>query len=98
MIFYVSTKGIVTSSRFLNVRWAKRVIWHYLVGASTKKNLWFGKFQQKTESHPYTVALRMTPAMAAGLMSSPWEIGDLVALVEAAQPGTKNRGPYKKRI
>jgi hypothetical protein len=39
----------------------------------------------------------MTPAMAAGLVSSPWEIQDLVALVEAAQPAPKKRGPYKPR-
>jgi hypothetical protein len=39
----------------------------------------------------------MTPAMAAGLVSSPWEVEDLVALVEAAAPAPKKRGPYKKR-
>jgi hypothetical protein len=42
--------------------------------------------------------LRMTPAMAAGLVSSPWEIEDLVALVKAAQPAPKKRGPYKKQV
>ncbi len=68
-------------------------------------------FSKKAENHAYAVALhfmhynfcrthktlRMTPAMAAGLVSSPWEIEDLVDLVEAAQPAPKKRGPYKPR-
>lgn len=68
-------------------------------------------FSKKAENHAYAVALhfmyynfcrthktlRMTPAMAAGLVSSPWEVEDLVALVEAAMPAPAKRGPYKKR-
>jgi IS1 family transposase len=68
-------------------------------------------FSKKAENHAYAVALhfmhynfcrthktlRMTPAMAAGLVSSPWEVEDLVALVEAADEPAKKRGPYKKR-
>jgi len=68
-------------------------------------------FSKKAENHAYAVALhimhynfcrthktlRMTPAMAAGLVSSPWEVEDLVALVEAATPAPKKRGPYKKK-
>jgi hypothetical protein len=40
--------------------------------------------------------LRVSPAMAAGVTDRLWEIGDIVALVEAtdAQPG--KRAPYKK--
>jgi hypothetical protein len=40
--------------------------------------------------------LRMSPAVAAGVTDRLWEIGDIVALVEAmdAQPG--KRGCYKK--
>lgn len=41
--------------------------------------------------------LRVTPAMAAGVTDRLWEIGDIVALVEAAEPASKPRGPYKKR-
>ncbi len=41
--------------------------------------------------------LRVTPAMAAGLVSSPWEAEYLVALVKAAAPAPKRRGPYKKK-
>jgi hypothetical protein len=44
-------------------------------------------------------ALRMTPAMAAGVTGKLWEIGDIVALIEAKeaeQPAV--RGPYKERI
>jgi hypothetical protein len=69
-------------------------------------------FSKKAENHAYAVALHfmhcnfcstrktlcMTPAMAAGLVSSPWEIEDLVALVEAAQPAPEKRGPYKKQV
>ncbi|NMN57078.1 IS1 family transposase [Xanthobacter sp. SG618] len=69
-------------------------------------------FSKKVENHAYAVALhmmyynfvrihaklRVTPAMAAGLTDRLWEIGDIVALVEAeeAKSATK-RGPYKKR-
>ena len=68
-------------------------------------------FSKKVENHAYAVALhfmhynfcrthktlRMTPAMAAGIVSSPWEVEDLVALVEAAAEAPKKRGPYKPR-
>lgn len=53
-------------------------------------------FSRKAEYHPYSMALyfihcnycrthkslRMMPAMAVGLVSSSWEVEDLVALVE----------------
>ena len=69
-------------------------------------------FSKKAENHAYAVALhfmhynfcrthktlRMTPAMAAGLVSSPWETEDIVALVEAAAPAPAKRGPYKKQV
>jgi len=42
--------------------------------------------------------LRMTPAMAASVSSRPWEIADIVALVEAGEAKPAKRGPYKKRI
>lgn len=70
-------------------------------------------FSKKVENHVYAVALhmmyynfvrvhsklRMSPAMAAGVSDRLWEIGDIVALVEAAETATepKKRGPYKKR-
>ena len=68
-------------------------------------------FSKQAESHAYAVALhfmhhnfcrtpktlRMTPAMAAGLVSSPWEVEDIVALVEAAGEAPKKRGPYAPR-
>ena len=68
-------------------------------------------FSKKAENHAYAVALhfmhynfcrthktlRVTPAMAAGLVSRPWEVVDLVALVDAADEPAKKRGPYKKR-
>ena len=69
-------------------------------------------FSKKVENHAHAVALfttyynfvrihktlRMTPAMAAGVSSRLWEIGDIVALVEAADPKPTLRGPYKKEI
>ncbi len=67
-------------------------------------------FSKKVEKHAWSAALfttfynfvrihrtlRVTPAMAAGVTDRLWEIGDIVALVEAndVQPG--KRGPYKK--
>lgn len=67
-------------------------------------------FSKKVENHAYAVALhmmyynfvrlhsklRMSPAMAAGVSDSLWEIGDIVKLVEAAELAPKPRGPYKK--
>ena len=72
-------------------------------------------FSKEAENHAYAVALhfmpynfcrthktlRMTPAMAAGIVSSPWEVEDLVALVEAAAEAPKKRGscaPRKKDV
>ncbi len=68
-------------------------------------------FSKKVENHAYSVALfmtyynfvrihqtlRVTPAMAAGVTDRLWEISDIVALVEAAEPKPAKRGPYKKR-
>lgn len=68
-------------------------------------------FSKKAENHAYAVALqfmhynfcrthkslRMTPAMAAGPSASPWEVEDIVALVDAAEPAPKKRGPCKPR-
>lgn len=69
-------------------------------------------FSKKVENHAYAVALhmmyynfvrihgklRMSPAMAAGVADRLWEIGDIVALVEAAEAevAPKKRGPHKK--
>jgi hypothetical protein len=67
-------------------------------------------FSKKVENHAYAVALhmmyynfvrvhsklRMSPAMAAGVSDRLWEIGDIVKLVEEAEPAPKKRGPYKK--
>ena len=70
-------------------------------------------FSKKAENHAYAVALhfmhynycrihktlRVTPAMAANLVASPWTVDDIVALVEKAEAeaAPKKRGPYKKR-
>jgi IS1 family transposase len=68
-------------------------------------------FSKKVENHAWSVALfatyynfvrihktlRVSPAMAAGVSDRLWEIGDIVALVEAATPKPGPRGPYKKR-
>lgn len=71
-------------------------------------------FSKKAENHAYAVALhfmhynycrihktlRVTPAMAANLVASPWTVDDIVALVEKAEAeaAPKKRGPYKKRV
>lgn len=69
-------------------------------------------FSKKAENHAYAVALhfmhynfcrihktlRVTPAMAANLVGSPWTVDDIVALVEKAENAKpKTRGPYKKK-
>jgi len=69
-------------------------------------------FSKKVEAHANAVALhfmyynfvrihaslRMTPAMAAGVTDKLWEIGDIVALIEAKEAEKPTpRGPYKKR-
>ncbi len=69
-------------------------------------------FSKKVENHAYAVALhmmyynfvkmhsklRMSPAMAAGVSSKLWEIGDIVALVEAEEAKSdRTRGPYQKK-
>jgi IS1 family transposase len=68
-------------------------------------------FSKKVENHAYAVALhmmyynfvrihsklRMSPAMAAGVTDRLWEIGDIVALIDAAEEAPKKRGPYKKK-
>ena len=43
-------------------------------------------------------AVRMPPAMAAGIAKSPWEMSDIVKLIDAAAPKPGRRGPYKKNI
>lgn len=66
-------------------------------------------FSKKVENHAYAVALhmmyynfvrihktlRVTPAMAAGVADRLWEIGDIAALVDAADAKPTKRGPYK---
>ena len=68
-------------------------------------------FSKKVENHARSVALfatyynfvrihktlRVTPAMAAGVTKKLWEIGGIVALLEAAEPKPGPRGTYKKR-
>jgi len=69
-------------------------------------------FSKKAENHAYAVALhfmhynycrihqtlRVTPAMAADLVASPWTVDDIVALVEKAEDAApKKRGLYKPR-
>ena len=42
-------------------------------------------------------AVKMSPAMAAGVSTTLWSIDNIVALIDAAAPKTGPRGPYKKR-
>jgi IS1 family transposase len=68
-------------------------------------------FSKKIENHAHSIALfmtyynfvrihqslRVTPAMAAGVSDRLWEVSDIVALLEAAEPKPGKRGPYNKR-
>ena len=40
--------------------------------------------------------LRVTPAMAAGVMDRLWDINDLAALIAAQKASVAKRGQYKK--
>lgn len=69
-------------------------------------------FSKKVEAHVNAISLhfayynfvkvhktlRMSPAMAAGVTDHLWEMADLVAIVEAAEPKPGKRGPYRKRL
>ena len=68
-------------------------------------------FSKDAENHGHSIAihfmfynfarihqtLRVTPAMAAGVTGKLWELGDIVAMIDAAAPPPAKRGPYKKR-
>jgi IS1 family transposase len=68
-------------------------------------------FSKKVENHAHAVALhfvfynfarvhkslRVSPAMAAGVADRLWSVEDIVRLVEAADPKTGKRGPYRKQ-
>ena len=41
-------------------------------------------------------AVKMAPAMAAGVSQRLWEMSDIVALIDAAAGAPKKRGPYRK--
>jgi hypothetical protein len=67
-------------------------------------------FSKKVENHAYAIALhfmyynfvrihktlKVTPAMAAGVTDKLFEMSDIVALIDAAEPAPSKRGPYKK--
>ena len=66
-------------------------------------------FSKKLENHMHAISLyfmfynfckihktlRVTPAMAAGVSETLWEILDIVKLIPEEEP--KKRGPYKKK-
>ncbi len=41
-------------------------------------------------------ALRMSPAMAAGIEARLWSMTDIVAFMDAREPAPTKRGPYRK--
>lgn len=43
-------------------------------------------------------AVEMSPAMAAGVSKTLWNMDDIVALIDAATPPPAKRGAYKKRV
>lgn len=67
-------------------------------------------FSKKVENHAHAVALhmmyynfvrihktlRVTPAMAAGVLDKLWEIADISKLEEDAEAKPGKRGPYRK--
>ncbi|WP_024338671.1 DDE-type integrase/transposase/recombinase [Bradyrhizobium japonicum] len=70
-------------------------------------------FSKKVENHYHALSLYFvwynfvrshkalkgsTPAMAAGLVSSPLEMSDIVTLIDRREGPPKKRGPYKKSL
>jgi hypothetical protein len=69
-------------------------------------------FSKKLENHAHQVALhmmyynfvrqhskhRLSPAMAAGVTDTLWDINMIVRVVEAYDPKPAKRGPYKKQL
>ena len=70
-------------------------------------------FFQKFENHMHMVALYtvwynfvkqhktlkgISPAMAAGISPTLWNMADLAEMVDAAAPKSGKHGPYKKHI
>jgi len=67
-------------------------------------------FSKKFENHMHMVALytvrynfvkmhkavRMTPAMAAGVTDKLWSMTDLAEMIDATLPTPGKRGPYRK--
>ena len=68
-------------------------------------------FSKKVENHYHALSLyfvwynfikqhktlRVTPATAAGIATSPMNMSDVVALIDARESAPAKRGPYKKR-
>jgi IS1 family transposase len=68
-------------------------------------------FSKKLDNHIHALALyfafynfcrvhktlRMSPAMAAGIVDTLWSMDDIVAKIDTMAPAPKPRGPYKKR-
>jgi IS1 family transposase/lambda repressor-like predicted transcriptional regulator len=68
-------------------------------------------FSKKLDNHIHALALyfvfynftrihktlRMSPAMAAGIIDRLWSLDDVIAKIDELAPAPKARGPYKKR-
>jgi len=42
--------------------------------------------------------LKMTPALAAGILDRLYDVNDIAAFIDAGECAPKNRGPCKKKV
>ena len=99
----------LVSARFLDAQTVS--IWKSAFGL-VSSGCWWSKWGMSVKgNHAYSIslhfmyynfcrihkALRVTPAMEAGVTDRLWDIEDIVKVIDDAETAPRKRGPYKKR-